>query len=132
MVRKHFPATLIEFIPQKDQRYNTCGDYYEKGKRSYIRISQMSDWRYEALVLIHELVEYILVRHYEIPIEKIDEFDRMFEKEREEGIHTNEEPGDDPRAPYREQHKFASQIERMVAVVLRVDWQDYEKTIDSL
>jgi hypothetical protein len=42
------------------------------------------------------------------------------------------EPGNDPRAPYRDEHDFATMIEMMVAQKLGVKWSAYEKTLMSL
>ena len=42
------------------------------------------------------------------------------------------EPGNDPRAPYRNEHDFATTIEMLVAQKLGVKWSDYEKTVLAL
>ena len=42
------------------------------------------------------------------------------------------EPGDHPKAPYRNEHEFATMIGMMVAQKLGVSWSDYEKTVLSL
>ena len=45
----------IKSISHKSQRYETVGDYFtdKKGKEQ-IRVSRMSDPRYELLVAVHE------------------------------------------------------------------------------
>jgi hypothetical protein len=35
-------------------------------------------------------------------------------------------PGDDPKAPYHREHRFATRIERLLARELRVNWATYE------
>lgn len=127
---KHFPATQSTSINHNLQRYNTIGDYWELNNVTQFRVSKMSDWRYEALVLTHELIEYIIIKHQGISIQEIDDWDIAFEKVREKG--NTDEPGDDKRAPYYKAHTFATKIERMLAVILKVNWKQYEKTISNL
>lgn len=93
----------------------------------------MGDDRFEQLVLIHELVEIFLLQHRGVTLAVTDEFDIMFEKEREEGKHGEmDEPGDDPRCPYRNEHRFAENVERQLALALGVDWDEYNKVVMSL
>ncbi len=93
----------------------------------------MRDERYVFLVALHELVEYELCRMKGICDERVVDFDKKFEKERLVGLHEEwEEPGDDPRAPYRKEHQFATMIERMVAQKLAVKWSEYGKTVTAL
>jgi hypothetical protein len=123
-----------ETIPMKKQRYITVGDYFESPKNEWhFRISQMKDWRFEFLVLLHELIEWALCKYRGITEPDIKKFDEMFEAERLQGKHTDdEEPGEDKRAPYRKQHLFAEKIERMVAIALRVNWKKYSNEVMSL
>jgi len=120
----------IKTIPHKEQRYETVGDYFYEGKTLCIRVSEMSDWRYEMLVVVHELVELFIVKHQKIPFKKIDTFDILFEKTRRKG--SAAEPGDSPYAPYRFAHCVATGVERMLAAVMGVIWQDYDHEINSL
>jgi hypothetical protein len=93
----------------------------------------MKDERYVFLVALHEMIEYELCRMHGITDSKVVEFDVNFEKERSARLHSIEaEPGDDPRAPYRDEHGFATMIERMVAQKMGVSWSAYEKAILSL
>ena len=73
----------IETIPHGDQRYPTVGDYWDdENGVMQVRVSDMKDWRYEALVVIHELVEMFLTKHRGIPEHEISEFDIKFEQSR--------------------------------------------------
>lgn len=122
---------VINTIPHKEQRYPTCGDYWENDKGDvYFAISEMDDQRYEYLVLVHELVEYFLVKLAGVPLYAIDDFDKHFESERALG--NTDEPGDDQKAPYFMQHQLATVIERVFAVMLGVLWKDYEKAVNAL
>ncbi len=123
----------IKSIPHKSHRYATCGDYYDVGNRHEVRVSNMSDWRYEFLVAIHELIESHLCRHRGIVESAITDFDVWFEKARDMGLFDmDEEPGDDPRAPYMKEHRFATFVERLLAKELKVDWERYATEIERL
>lgn len=129
----------IETIPHEWQRYNTVGDWYlsstrikdfdQKGTLN-IRVSIMSDWRFEALVALHELIEALLCARAGITPKQVDDFDLAFEAKRKPG--DKSEPGDDPLAPYFAQHQAAGQIEREFAGYLGVNWEAYKKEVDSL
>jgi hypothetical protein len=122
----------IESIPHAQQRYPTVGDYWEDGDGAgQVRVSELPDWRYEALVAVHELVEMILTKHRSISEPAISDFDIAFEQERERALVLGE-PGDDPRAPYRLEHFFATNVERLLAAELDVDWRAYEMLVDGL
>lgn len=117
-------------IPHKRQRYPTVGDWYFKKGALHIRVSKMSDWRHEMLVAVHELVEVLLCKHRGITAAKVDAFDKAFEKARKPG--NEDEPGDDPKAPYRKEHFFATNIEALLSAELGVDWAKYEREINDL
>ena len=141
---------IIESIDHKDQRYPTTGDwqteeYVEGSPQVFVTVSRMGDWRYEALVGIHEAIEAALCKHAGIDGEDVDAFDKEFEAAREahepvrQHCETRElftfrgkqydigaEPGDDPEAPYYYQHQMATGVERILAAELGVSWNDYE------
>jgi hypothetical protein len=96
----------------------------------HIKVSQLSDWRREALVAVHELVEALICKHAGVTTEQVDEFDMNFEATRKDG--DDSEPGDDPKAPYYRQHQIATVIEKLLSVELGVNWTDYEKELNSL
>lgn len=137
----------VEVIPHDKQRYPTCGDWFYEpnGEDLVIRVSKLSDWRYEALVQVHELVEVLVCKQNKVSQQKVDEFDMAFEKSRAgESLPSGtvkfvtgmaaevDEPGDHPDAPYRGEHCFATGIERLLAAALGVCWADYEKEIEAL
>jgi hypothetical protein len=134
---------LIETIPHSEQRYPTVGDwqwkssrtkdFYAKGKDPkewsdkdtlVIRVSSLSDWRYEALVGLHEAIEALLCKQAGVTEEQVDQFDLNFKGEGE--------PGNDPLAPYCQQHQVATVIETTLAQELDVDWAKYEAEVDGL
>lgn len=138
----------IEVIPHDQQRYSTCGDWYfePNGEDLIIRVSKLSDPRFEALVAVHELVEVLLCKQNGVTQEAVDKYDMEFENYRQAAIdeaaelghHEDKvelqiaEPGDQKDAPYRIEHCFATGVERLLAANLGVVWADYEKELESL
>lgn len=122
---------ILESIPHKFQRYRTVGDWTDK-KPSRITVSKMGNKKMEFLVLLHELVECFLCTERGITDKEVTTFDKMFEKERDNGLHADKEPGFDKRAPYRREHTFATRVEKIVAKELGVDWKQYSEKVDSL
>lgn len=122
---------IIETIPHLEQRYETVGDwYYEPDGTLVIRVSQLSDWRREMLVAVHELVEVLQCKHDGVTQEVVDKFDKEFEAHRHPD--NEDEPGDEPTAPYVRQHCLATGIERTLAASLDVWWKAYEEELAAL
>lgn len=121
---------IIETVPHKSQRYETCGDYFFSGDDITIKVSDTGDKRYNMLVAFHELAEALLTSHRGIQEEWITAFDEAFEAKRENG--NTDEPGDSILAPYKAEHFFATTIERLLAREYGVDWNEYEECINSL
>ncbi|HEV3109124.1 MAG TPA: hypothetical protein VGY99_01420 [Candidatus Binataceae bacterium] len=110
----------VLLVPQKEQRYETLGDWIWKGSRLEIRLSReftQRDPRYGVLLLTHELLEALLCRSAGISTQQVDAFDVSFKGEGE--------PGDDPSAPYHRQHRSAEAAERALAGELGVEWRRY-------
>ena len=124
---------VIETKKLDSMRYKSLGDYFEDHGVEYIQVAELGDWRMELAIAIHELVEDYICKHRGIKEEDIMAFDLMFEKEREEGKWTDEEPGDDSRAIYSKEHQIATAVERLLCSYLDVEWDKYEqKCIDVL
>lgn len=122
---------VIEVIPHEEQRYDTVGDWLwsADGQTLYIRVSELTEegnMNFEFLVAIHEAVEAWACGNADISSRDVDKFDMTWKPH--DGIL---EPGDDPKAPYHQQHKLASEIERQVAAGLGVDWAEYEQAVDN-
>ena len=121
----------IEVIPHEQQRYPTVGDYWFEDGVQQVRVSHLPDWRYEILVAVHEIVELALTRHRGIPEGVISDFDVEFERLREARLRSGE-PGDHSDSPYRREHFFATNLERLLAGELDVNWFEYENYVDGL
>lgn len=139
----------IKTIPHKEQRYETVGDWWFEYKNTSakpytgdseinplapssleIRVSDLGNPYMEACVKVHELIEVILCAHRGITQEQVDKFDNDFEANRQPD--NFDEPGDDPSAPYRKEHCFATGIERLLVAELGLDWKEYEEAINNL
>lgn len=122
----------IQTIPHEQQRYSSCGDWQIDANGDLtIRVSKLSDWRREALVAVHELVEVLTCKQDGVTEQAVDEFDMAYEKNRAPDD-LDSEPGDQSDAPYREQHCLATGIERILAARWGVDWKKYEDELCDL
>ena len=119
---------IVEMIKHAEHRAaagNTVGDYFlDDNNDIQIRISECPDWRVEAAVLVHELVELILVRRQDIALSDIDAWDKSYVGD--------DEPGNHPRAPYHKPHVFAEIIERMIVRELGMEWQYHEDMLAKI
>lgn len=121
----------IEVIPHDQQLYPTVGDWRFDDKGDLIiRVSKLSDWRREMLIAIHELCEVVLCKQRGITTESVDKFDKDFESTRHPD--NEDEPGDEPSAPYVNEHCIATGIERIMAAELGVKWKEYEEELGEL
>lgn len=121
---------IIETIPHEQQAYPTVGDWrYDPDGTLRIKVSEMSDWRHEACVAVHELVEVLMCKQAGVTVEMVDKFDKDFEAHRHPD--SVEEPGDSMDAPYRLQHGIASGIERVLGAELGVDWNKYADEVEA-
>ena len=132
--REHIPKIIIEAVPHDNQRYETCGDwYYNANGELIIKVSE-TNAKYEFLVALHELTESMLCGFKGIQEQDVTNFDLKFEEMRSSypEIVGDREPGDEDAAPYQHEHRMASRIEHWIADSFGVDWNEYEKTINSL
>jgi hypothetical protein len=90
----------------------------------------MKNWKYELLVAVHELVEMALCVDRGVAEESVNAFDIAYETNRDLG--DEDEPGNQPNAPYHREHVFATKLERLLAEELGVHWDDYDKTVMGL
>ncbi len=106
-------------------KYNTIGDYFGTENARVVLVADMQDWKKELLVAIHEIVEQSLCFDRGIDEKNITKFDKKFE----EGNTTNDEPGDQPDAPYYKEHQFATKIEKMLCEELGMTWEEYDNVV---
>lgn len=125
---------IIETIPHKDQRYETCGDWYTDTNGSLrIKISEEMGERSAFAVAIHELIEWFLCKERGITEAMVDQFDFKYEEERSEGLRReHDDPGDDPHCPCHDEHQFATAIERRLMAHMLEKWSEHEKRVEAL
>lgn len=98
----------IYTVPSAEMRYDTLGDWLAgPDGELIIQISDAVPENERFLIALHELVEAELCRKNGITPDMVDQFDFAYKGDGE--------PGDDPDAPYREQHRQAMIVEHLVA-----------------
>lgn len=121
----------ISVIPHRSQRYETVGDWMiDKQGNIKILVSDMGNWKYNMLVGLHEMIEVLLCHERGISDCIVTNFDKQFEAKRKKN--NTDEPGDEPDAPYQNEHNFATGIERTMAAMLGVKWKEYDKAVNDL
>lgn len=119
---------IVKSIPHDQQEYDTMGNWREFPAVDFtdsvpykeglvIEVDDMNDWRKELIVAIHEMVEWALCKHRGIAEATVSDFDKSHLE--------SPQPGDEPDAPYRKEHEFATDIERLIGRELNVDLQSY-------
>ena len=122
---------VVEVVPHDSQRYPICGDWTLCSDGSiHVKVSDVGDRVSELLVGLHEAVEAILCREHGVSEESVCEFDIAFEKDASKT--DDDEPGEDPAAPYHREHAIAEVVERLVAAEAGVKWCEYDARIDGL
>lgn len=123
----------VRIIPHVGQRYPTVGDWIFRGKTLHITVSYMGNNILETLVAIHEYIEAIACLRDKIGEREVTAFDMVFEEWRKQGqVAALAEPGNDTRAPYFKQHQMATEVEKLAAKLLGVNWDEYDKVVNSL
>lgn len=114
----------IKIIPESEQRkeVNGCDWFWDEQENLQVRVSPLSDWRREFLLGIHEAVEAVMCKHNGVTQKQVDEFDIEYDKTHSFDLNA----GDDPAAPYRREHCFATAIERILCAELDVNWLEYD------
>jgi len=122
----------IEFIPPREQRYPTCGDWQDETNGGvsgelHLRISQTARMRDAAFcVAVHELLEAWLYQRAGGTGKMVDQDDARKLKK------PYTEHGDMPSSRYHRQHDFAWCVERLLAHELGLDWTRYEDELDRV
>ncbi len=118
----------MQVIPHQEQRYDTLGDYWEDAEGWHFRVSDMGDWRYNFSVLLHEFIEYAIMKHKGITEEEVLAFDLSVKPDSP----YVDDPGFDPAAPYHEEHVYADCMERLIAPKLGMNFMDPWKAASTL
>lgn len=110
---------VIETIPEAEMRVPGLGDWYYEDETLHIRAVDTGRSNEDFLVAFHELAEAWLCRDKGVRVQTVDDFDLAFEADKTRA--EDDEPGDDPAAPYRVQHRQATMLEHLLALFLGLD-----------
>lgn len=113
----------VDFIDQKDHRYETIGDYWETDNEMIFKITKLSGLR-SIYVLLHEIWECYLTLRNGITEKRISDFDMSHPE--------LDDPGLSLEAPYHKEHMSSDILERSACIMAGDDWVDYEKEIEEL
>lgn len=108
-----------------------CGDWrLRKNGSIEVMAVEMKNPDHSFCILLHELIESYLCKRRGITDTEVTKFDKEFEKKRLPG--NKDENGDATDCPYAKEHFTATNIERLIAAELGVDWNDYTAKIEAL
>lgn len=121
----------------KDIRCDQVGDWHFTGEGEkmplWVNVDNRLPYKSQILVAIHEMVEAILCNEAGITDQQVVAFDLQFEKERAAGLHAvDAEDGNDPRAPYHDQHIEATAVEMMMCSLLGMSWREHENNLRAI
>ena len=109
----------LKFRVKKSMRYDDVGDYFDSTIISY----DMKNPIYNNGIMLHEFIEYSLIKSAGIPVEMIDAFDT-----------DDEAPEKYPEQYnlYTKYHRMANNIERNFIENMGMDWKEYQKAVYSV
>lgn len=110
----------VKVIAPEDMRQKgALGDWIFLAGDLHVYVREMEDPRHETLIAVHEIIEAVLCEERGVPECRV----MLFDLENP----NLDDPGSDPRAPYHPEHEFATDIEKLLAVQLGVDWDTYSE-----
>ena len=118
------PSVTVHVVPHEQQRYETSGDWVWKDGGLVVTVSDLGDHRFNLLLAAHELTEALLCRRDGVTEAEVDAWDL--------GHLESEEPGEEAGAPYFTQHAQACAVERWLAGMLGVKWDEYSQAFERL
>lgn len=92
-----------------------------------IQVTKMLDWRFEAAVWGHEIIEVFYCWMFKITTEECDVFDEGYERLYESGkVSKSVEPGCDPKCPYHWGHMAGIVWEHICIYGTLASWKKYD------
>lgn len=122
----------ILVIPESEQRKEVNGaDWFfdEKGDLQ-VRVSPMSDWRYEIALAFHEAFEAVLCKQNGVTQKQVDDFDMAYDL-----AHPNDpdlNAGDEADAPYSSEHNYSEIVDRLFIGACGLKWGPYMKELGEV
>jgi hypothetical protein len=134
------PRKPLQFValtlPHKQlPDYPDCGSWKVNADNSpaFIGAADTGDDISNAAILLHEFIEVMMCWIHGVKEESVSKFDKMWFEEQEKGLHTSDdEPGYDPRAPYRDWHLVAERFEREFVVQAGMMWNQHCENINKV
>jgi|SRR6185369_3269582 len=109
----------LKFRVKKSMRYDDVGDYFDNTIISY----DMKNPVFNNGIMLHEFIEYSLIKSAGIPVGMIDAFD------------TDEDAPEKYPEQYKlygKYHRMANNIERIFIENMGVSWKEYQKAVYSV
>jgi hypothetical protein len=127
-------SIIVEVIPHRWREYDTIGNWsFAPDGMLVVFVSDTGSRASNEAIAVHEVVEALLCRFHKVSEESVTNFDLKFEKERAEGKHSlDDEPGCDPRAPYRDWHLVAERFEREFLIQACVMWSKHSENCERI
>jgi hypothetical protein len=132
----------VKFIDAKYMPYTTLGHWtyttvspgcFAATFNIMLLVAKMSDWRFEASVLIHELIEILWCIRHKVTTDQCDKFDAYYETMYKQGlISKTKEQGNDKRCPYHRGHVWGNFFSWLFEWVVGIDKQVYRREADLL
>jgi hypothetical protein len=98
-----------------------------------ILVMKMSDWRFEAGAIIHEIPEALWCLAHGITTEQCDEWDTYYEKMYSLGVKSKKvAPGEDRRCPYYWGHFWGNVLSWIFDHIVGTDINKYRQEADRL
>jgi hypothetical protein len=109
----------LKFKVKKSMRYDDVGDYFDSTVISY----DMKNPIFNNGIMLHEFIEYTLIKSAGIPVDMIDAFDT-----------DDQAPKKYPKEYdlYTKYHRMANKIERQFIENMGLEWKDYQKAVYSV
>lgn len=109
----------LRFKVSKAMRYDDVGDYLDNTIISF----DMGNPVITNAIMLHEFIEYTLIRSAGIPVSMIDAFD------------TDDDAPDKHKKEYKlycKYHRIANNVERHFIENMGMNWKDYQKLVYSV
>ncbi len=106
----------LKFKVSKSMRYDDVGDYFGTTVISY----DMKNPIINNAIMLHEFIEYTLIKSAGIPVAMIDSFD------------TDSKSSKKNKKEYKlycKYHRVANNVERIFIENMGMDWKNYQKEI---
>jgi hypothetical protein len=120
---KHLPLMIMNCVPHRLQRYDSCGDWYDLNGVTHFTISQM-DIDKEMETLLHELLEWHLCQKAGITAAMVDKWDFAHPD--------SDDPGSLKGCPYKKQHEAAMKLSKLAVKLMGHNWEQYNKEYNEI